>query len=143
MYIYQVNTGGNFRITPNRNTLRRSPSHRQPAFRQHISVSNLLVEDGLRLTTETRLLHVVTPSTLSMARLLALLILRDFVRRVLSALGTAAVRIPGLWDVHHCCRLRGLRPFTLLLSFCTHACTEEDAAVVRVTSLKIILIFSQ
>ena len=54
----------------------------------------LLVEDGLRLTSETLLLLLVSPVTLGLAGLLTSLVLRHLVGGVLLAL--AAVGVPGL-----------------------------------------------
>uniref|UniRef100_A0A7S2QWF5 Uncharacterized protein n=1 Tax=Lessardia elongata TaxID=210733 RepID=A0A7S2QWF5_9DINO len=60
---------------------------------------SFLVEDRLSLTTEACLLLVVTALALSTQRCLARLVLGDLMRSVLSAL--AAIRVPGLGNVHH------------------------------------------
>merc|ERR1719512_698081 len=59
----------------------------------------LLVEHRLGLATEALLLLFVAPVALGLAGLLACLVLRDLVRRVLLAL--LAVSLPGLRDVDH------------------------------------------
>jgi hypothetical protein len=59
----------------------------------------LLVEDGLRLSSVTGLLPVVTPLTLGEDRVLALLVLRDLVGGVLAALLALAVSPASLGNV--------------------------------------------
>ena len=61
----------------------------------------LLVEDGLRLTTVTGLLAVVTALALRERRGLAGLVLSDLVQSVLAALAALAEGLPGLGNVHH------------------------------------------
>jgi hypothetical protein len=58
------------------------------------------VENGLGLTTITRLLTVVTSLTLSEQRGLTGLVLGNLVRSVLSTLGTLAVGVTGLGNVN-------------------------------------------
>ena len=60
---------------------------------------SLLVEDGLRLAAETRLLLVVSPFPLCTQRGLASLVLRYLMRRVFLAF--AAVRVAGFRNVDH------------------------------------------
>jgi len=62
----------------------------------------LLVEDGLGLTTITRLLPVVTTLTLGEQGGLASLVLGDLVLRVLAALLALAVGVAGLGNVDLC-----------------------------------------
>ena len=59
----------------------------------------LLAEDGLGLTSITRLLAVITSSTLRSLALLTFLVLRDLVDNVGAAL--AAVGLAGLGNHHH------------------------------------------
>jgi hypothetical protein len=61
---------------------------------------SLLVENGLGLTTITRLLTVVTSLTLSKQRGLTGLVLSDLVGSVLSALGALTVGVAGLGNVN-------------------------------------------
>ena len=61
----------------------------------------LLVEDGLRLSTETHLLRVVTALPLGEVRGLTGLVLRDLVDLVVAALARGAVGLPFLGDVDH------------------------------------------
>ena len=68
--------------------------------------TNLLVEDGLCLTTVTLLLPVVTPLSLGKPRRLARLVLRDLVHGVLAALSRVAKGTLLLRDVHHLPRER-------------------------------------
>lgn len=59
-----------------------------------------LSEDGLGLSSVTRLLAVITPSSLSGLAFLALLVLGDLVESVGFALaGTEG--LPGFWNYHH------------------------------------------
>jgi hypothetical protein len=60
----------------------------------------LLTEDRLGLTSEARLLSVVTATTLGKTRLLALLVLRDLVVGVLATLAWAE-STAGLGNVDH------------------------------------------
>lgn len=62
----------------------------------------LLVEDGLGLTTITRLLAVVTSLTLGKQRSLAGLVLSDLVLGVLAAILALAVGVAGLGNVDLC-----------------------------------------
>lgn len=62
----------------------------------------LLVEDGLGLTTITRLLAVVTSLSLSEQRGLASLVLGDLVLGVLAAVLALAVGVTGLGNVDLC-----------------------------------------
>ena len=62
----------------------------------------LLVEDGLGLTTITRLLAVVTSLSLSEQRSLAGLVLGDLVLGVLAAILALAVGVAGLGNVDLC-----------------------------------------
>merc|ERR1719491_2010085 len=64
----------------------------------------LLVEHRLGLTSEARLLLRIAPVALSLAGLLASLVLRYLVRRVFLAL--LAVGLSCLWDVDHLCGAR-------------------------------------
>lgn len=59
------------------------------------------MEDGLSLTTVTRLLAVVTTLSLSESRSLAGLVLGDLVKGVLAALPRLAESLTGLGDVDH------------------------------------------
>jgi len=61
----------------------------------------LLSEDGLGLTSVSLLLAVVTTFALSLQRVLALLVLRHFVDRVLSALGRGTESATSFGNVHH------------------------------------------
>jgi hypothetical protein len=58
------------------------------------------VEDGLGLTTITRLLTVITSLTLGEERSLTSLVLGDLVRSVLAALETLTIGVSGLWNVN-------------------------------------------
>ena len=64
-----------------------------------LGVLSLLPENGLGLTTETFLLHIISSLSLGDERVLALLILRYLVDSVL--LGLPAVGSLGLWNMHH------------------------------------------
>jgi hypothetical protein len=57
------------------------------------------VENGLGLTTITRLLTVITSLTLSKQGSLTRLVLGNLVRSVFSALGTLAVGVTGLGNI--------------------------------------------
>lgn len=59
------------------------------------------MENGLRLTTVTRLLPVVTTLTLRESRGLACLVLGDLVQGVLAANATLAEGLAGLGYVDH------------------------------------------
>jgi len=61
---------------------------------------SLLLKDGLRLTTKTSLLHVVTALTLRKQRCLARLVLGNLVRLVLTALLAGTESLTSLGDVH-------------------------------------------
>jgi len=61
----------------------------------------LLVEDGLRLTSESHLLHVVAALSLSKVGRLSSLVLGDLVVSVLAALLALAKRLALLGHVHH------------------------------------------
>jgi len=61
----------------------------------------LLVEDGLSLTTITRLLAIVTTPSLGIGRVFALLVLCDLVRSVLPAGLAFAVGSASFGDVDH------------------------------------------
>merc|ERR1711942_517975 len=61
----------------------------------------LLSEDGLGLTSVSFLLAVVTTLALSLQRVLALLVLRHFVDRMLSALGRGTESATSFGNVHH------------------------------------------
>merc|ERR1711875_86537 len=61
----------------------------------------LLSEDGLGLTSVSLLLAIVTPLALGLERVLAFLVLRHLVQRVLSAFGRGAEGTAGLGYVHH------------------------------------------
>jgi len=61
----------------------------------------LLVEDGLRLPSETHLLRVVTTLPLGEVRGLPGLVLRDLVYLVVAALARGAVGLPFLGYVDH------------------------------------------
>ena len=69
-------------------------------FRRSSRCSYLLPENGLRLTTETLLLPVVTPTTLGLLRLLGLLVLRHLELLVPLAHGGRTERPTGLGHVH-------------------------------------------
>jgi len=62
---------------------------------------SLLSEDGFGLATIPFLLAVVTPLALSGQRVLAFLVLRDLVQRVLSAFGSGAESASGFRHIHH------------------------------------------
>merc|ERR1719162_1257958 len=66
---------------------------------------SLLVKHWLCLPSEARLLLIVTALPLGHDRSLSSLVLGDFVRPML--LAPAAVRVPGLGNVHHCWRHTG------------------------------------
>ena len=61
----------------------------------------LLVENGLGLTTISRLLPVITTLSLGRQAVLTLLVLSDLVKGVLLALLVFAVGLLGLRNVHH------------------------------------------
>lgn len=61
---------------------------------------SLLVKNGLGLTTETRLLTVVSSLTLSEQGSLTSLVLSNLVLGVLTALLALAVGLSGLWNVN-------------------------------------------
>ena len=61
----------------------------------------LLVENGLGLTTISRLLPVITTLSLGRQAVLTLLVLSDLVKGVLLALLVFAVGFLGLRNVHH------------------------------------------
>ena len=61
----------------------------------------LLVEDWLGLATVTLLLSVVTSLSLRKEGITTLLVLRDLVLRVFSAVLALAVGLSRLWDVDH------------------------------------------
>jgi len=61
----------------------------------------LLSEDGLGLSSVSLLLAIVTPLALGLERVLAFLVLRHLVQRVLSAFGRGAEGTAGLRYVHH------------------------------------------
>jgi len=65
---------------------------------------SLLVKDGLGLSSVTRLLPVITPLTLRIERILALLVLGNLVKGVLLAVLSLAEGLLGLRNVHHCGR---------------------------------------
>ena len=60
----------------------------------------LLVENGLGLTTVSRLLPVITTLSLGRQAVLTLLVLSDLVKGVLLALLVFAVSLLGLRNVH-------------------------------------------
>lgn len=62
---------------------------------------SLLPKDGLCLSTETLLFAIVTPLSLGNQRILALLVLRNFVGLVAAALGPLAESIAQFRHVHH------------------------------------------
>tara|TARA_B100000780_G_C20706294_1_gene280820 strand:- start:125 stop:493 length:369 start_codon:yes stop_codon:yes gene_type:complete len=64
-----------------------------------LGVLCLLPENGLGLTTETFLLHIISSLSLGDERVLALLILRYLVHSVL--LGLPAEGSLRLWNMHH------------------------------------------
>ena len=61
---------------------------------------DLLMEDGLGLTTITRLLAIVTALSLSSKAIFAFLVLRYLVQGVLLAFLALAVCLLCLWNVH-------------------------------------------
>merc|ERR1719309_1703360 len=61
----------------------------------------LLSEDGLGLTSVSLLLAIVTTLALGGQRVFALLVLRHFVERVLSALGGGTESATSFGNVHH------------------------------------------
>jgi hypothetical protein len=64
-----------------------------------LGLLGLLSEDGLGLTTETLLLHVISALTESDAGVFALLVLRDLMKSVL--LGLHAVALESLGNMDH------------------------------------------
>ena len=64
-----------------------------------LGLLGLLSEDGLGLSTESLLLHIVSSLTLGGQRSLTSFVLGNFVHGVLLQLW--AVGSDGLWDVHH------------------------------------------
>ena len=64
-----------------------------------LGLLSLLSEDGLGLSTESLLLHIISSLTLSDEGSLTGFVLGNLVKRVLLQLW--AVGSDGLWDVHH------------------------------------------
>ena len=62
---------------------------------------SLLVEDGLGLTTITRLLTVITTLSLGGETVFTLFVLGNLVQCMLLAFLVLAVRLLRLWNVHH------------------------------------------
>lgn len=62
---------------------------------------SLLVENWLGLTTETRLLTVISSLTLSVQRGLTSFVLGNLVLGVLTALLILTVSLSGLWNVNY------------------------------------------
>lgn len=60
---------------------------------------SLLLEDGLRLTTETGLLTIVSSLTLGEKRSLTSLVLGDLVKPMTFAFAAATEGISGFWNV--------------------------------------------
>ena len=79
-------------------------------------LTDLFVENRFGLTTETRLLAIVTPFTLCEERRLASFVLGDLVQGVLLALLACAEGLASLRDVHHLQCFEGRLKSTLLIN---------------------------